>query len=156
MLACNLIIFVVINFIFFKNDYIIKIKTITTITGLFIFVCKKIKVNSIWFWKYVLTVIDHVPVLFVPKTIKIIIAFHFLINFLVRLFLLFFLISIIYWIIVYLIVKKKETVILEKTFFKYFAIGFLFLYYQLHISFVLAAIIILIDFVIDKRSREVE
>ena len=153
MLAANLIIFVVINFIFFKNDYIIKIKTISTITGLFIFVCKKIKINSIWFWKYVLTVIDHFPVLFVPKTIKIIIAFHFLINFLVRLFLIFFLISIIYWIIVYSILKKQETVILKKKIFQYFAMSFLFLYYQLHISFVLAATIILIDFVINKRSR---
>lgn len=149
----NIILFMIINFSYFGNEYIIKIKIIAILIDLLLFVFEKIKINSKWFWCFVISIINNIPVLFVPKMVKIVLAFHFLINFVLRLFVVFLIMLIIHSICSYFFSKKREIIRIDKKVFKFLAIGLLFLNYQLEIAFVYAVIIGTIELIVIKKNR---
>ena len=155
-LIYNAAFIILIYLLYFKNCYLVKSRLFTTLFGIAMFIFEIAKKRSKIYWWLVKSVYDHIsPIIFIPKFIKILLAFHFIFNFLWRLFLIFLALSIIFETLYNIFLRKTTDIKIDKIYLKYTAIILLFTNYEFQMATTFAASLFLIDLLKKKIFKEI-
>ena len=146
----NSAILLVIFLLFFENRPLARNKITIIIFDMIFFIGQVIMKTSIGYWGFIRSIFEilQATIFFLPKILKLLILFHYLFNFIMRLYVFILVISISYEILKY--IKYNQTMKFNHdlvVILKYFAVFLMFMNFEMNNATIYSALMFIVDLI---------